>query len=154
VNHIEMDEALDLQERVRLAVRIGESLYREFKSASHGRPGQKGSRPLKEVLADVAETLVAFANADGGELLVGVHDDSRCGYNPHLRLSPAFARHADSDAVIGQQVGVTGAGILDSPIGVMDQPRLDDASGQSPVEGAESQFVFQRSVQRPADDAA
>lgn len=81
--HVQIDEALDLQERVRLAIRVGESLYREFKSASHGRPGQKGPRPLKEVLADVAETLVAFANADGGELLVGVEDDGRLSGLPY-----------------------------------------------------------------------
>jgi hypothetical protein len=36
----------------------------------------------------------------------------------------------------------------------MDQSRLDDAPGQSHAQGAERQFIFQRSVQRPADDAA
>jgi len=37
---------------------------------------------------------------------------------------------------------------------VVDQPRLDDASGQSHPKGPERQFVFQSSVQRPANDAA
>jgi len=36
----------------------------------------------------------------------------------------------------------------------MDQPRLDEATCQSRPQGAERQFIFQRSVQRPADDAA
>lgn len=70
-----MPDILDFSERIRLALRIGESHYREFKSTWVGAPGQKTARPLKEILADVARTLVAFANADGGELLLGVEDD-------------------------------------------------------------------------------
>jgi ATP-dependent DNA helicase RecG len=97
-----MDEALELQERVRLAIRTGESLYREFKSALHGRPGQKAPRQLKEVFADIAETLVAFANADGGELLVGVEDDGTLSGLPYddlecKTLLDAALTHIHSD---------------------------------------------------------
>lgn len=70
-----INQALLLQERVELAVRIGESHYREFKSAFEGPPGVKRPRDRKDVCADVAKTLVAFANADGGELFVGIEDD-------------------------------------------------------------------------------
>jgi ATP-dependent DNA helicase RecG len=70
-----MAELLDLAERVTLAIRIGESHFREFKSAQEGPPGAKVSRPTRDVAIDIARTLVGFANADGGELLVGVEDD-------------------------------------------------------------------------------
>jgi ATP-dependent DNA helicase RecG len=70
-----MHEELDLIERVELAIRIGESHFREFKSAFDGRPESKEPRPIRELLVDVARTLVGFANADGGELLIGVEDD-------------------------------------------------------------------------------
>jgi len=66
---------LDLQERIQLAIRIGESQFREFKSASDGAPGSKKPRSMRAAAEDVGRTLVAFANADGGELLVGVEDD-------------------------------------------------------------------------------
>lgn len=68
-------EALGLAERVQLSIKIGESHYREFKSALEGPPSSKKARPLKDVGDNIAKTLVAFANADGGELLVGVEDD-------------------------------------------------------------------------------
>lgn len=68
-------EALGIIERVQLSIQIGESHYREFKSALEGPPSDKKARPLKDVRDNIAKTLVAFANADGGELLVGVEDD-------------------------------------------------------------------------------
>jgi ATP-dependent DNA helicase RecG len=70
-----MDQILLLQERIQLAIRIGESHYREFKSAVEGPPNAKKRRAPKEICADIAKTLVAFANADGGELYVGIEDD-------------------------------------------------------------------------------
>ena len=71
-----MDELLRLKERVDIAIEIGESYYREFKSAYEGPPGNKTSRDIKEVCYDIAKTLVAFANADGGELFIGIEDDN------------------------------------------------------------------------------
>jgi len=66
--------AIDLVERARLSVSLGESHFREFKSALHGPPGAKVPRPKSEIAVDISQTLVAFANADGGELLLGVED--------------------------------------------------------------------------------
>jgi ATP-dependent DNA helicase RecG len=66
---------LSLTERVRNTIALGESHFREFKSALSGPPSDKRPRPAKDVCRDIAEALVSFANADGGELLVGVEDD-------------------------------------------------------------------------------
>jgi len=68
-------DALLLEERVRTASKLGESQFREYKSALAGRPGEKALRPRKDIAKDICSTLVGFANADGGELLVGVEDD-------------------------------------------------------------------------------
>ncbi|MBC8097953.1 MAG: putative DNA binding domain-containing protein [Armatimonadetes bacterium] len=70
-----MSDILLLEERVQNTISLGESHFREFKSALHGLPAAKKPRPLKDICRDIAEALVAFANADGGELLVGVEDD-------------------------------------------------------------------------------
>ena len=67
---------LRLKERVEIAIEIGESYYREFKTALEGKPQEKIPRDIKEVCYDIAKTLVAFANADGGELFVGIEDDN------------------------------------------------------------------------------
>lgn len=71
-----MDDAVvSLEARALNAIKQGEGHFREFKSALHGPPGAKVRRELKTICKDIAETLVAFVNADGGELLVGVEDD-------------------------------------------------------------------------------
>ena len=67
-------EILKLKERIEIALDLGESHYREFKSALQGPPDNKTNRDTKDVCDDISRTLVAFANADGGELLVGVED--------------------------------------------------------------------------------
>lgn len=68
-------EIVNLDERARTAISLGESHFREFKSALHGSPGEKNIRSIKAICKDIGEALVAFANADGGELLVGVEDN-------------------------------------------------------------------------------
>jgi ATP-dependent DNA helicase RecG len=70
------EDLLKLKDRVDIAIEIGESYYREFKSALEGPPGRKTPRDIREVCYDIAKTLVAFANADGGELFVGIEDDN------------------------------------------------------------------------------
>ncbi|MEN8220047.1 MAG: ATP-binding protein [Pseudomonadota bacterium] len=64
-----------LQERVKNTIQLGESHFREFKTALEGSPGNKKPRRTKHICQDIGEALVAFANADGGELLIGVEDD-------------------------------------------------------------------------------
>lgn len=71
-----MENILRLKERLEVAIEIGESYYREFKSAFEGKTGCKVPREVHEIKYDIAKTLVAFANADGGELFVGVEDDN------------------------------------------------------------------------------
>lgn len=53
----------------------GESYYTELKSAWHYGPEGRERRDVREVAKDIARTVVAFANSDGGDLLVGVEDD-------------------------------------------------------------------------------
>lgn len=74
---------LTLQERVLATLAMSESHFREFKSAWEGAPGRKQPRDVKAIRRDIGETLVAFANADGGELLVGVEDDGTITGVPH-----------------------------------------------------------------------
>ena len=69
-------ELLRLKERIEIALELGESHYREFKTALEGRPDGKKARELKDICNDISKTLVAFANADGGELFVGIEDDN------------------------------------------------------------------------------
>ncbi len=78
-----MDEPLLLQNRVANDIRLGESHFREFKSALEGPPERKRPRPLRPLCEQIGEALVAFANADGGELLVGVEDDGTVTGVPH-----------------------------------------------------------------------
>lgn len=76
-------EILKLTERIEIALEISESYYREFKSAFEGAPGKKQPRELKEIKYDIAKTLVAFANADGGEMFVGIEDNNTVTGVPH-----------------------------------------------------------------------
>ena len=52
-----------------------EGQFFERKSAQHSDPGNTKPRRIADVAMDVAETLAAMANADGGELIVGIEDD-------------------------------------------------------------------------------
>jgi ATP-dependent DNA helicase RecG len=70
-----MHDILGLQDRISIALQLGESHFREFKTALEGAVGAKRPRDFKAICTDIAQTLVAFANADGGELLIGVEDD-------------------------------------------------------------------------------
>lgn len=89
-----MSDALEIEERVRLAIKIG-SHYREFKSAIEGPQIRKRRRDLREINVDVGRTLVAFANADGGELLVGIEDDGSVTGIEHNELDINLILTAD-----------------------------------------------------------
>ena len=70
-----MTDILYLKERIKNSILVGESDFREFKSALEGKPGSKRPRLSKKICEDIAEALVAFANTDGGEIMVGVEDN-------------------------------------------------------------------------------
>lgn len=96
-------DILRIEERVRLAIQLGESHFREFKSAWEGQAGRKTHRQVKSISIDIGRTLVAFANADGGELLVGVEDDGEITgievkeeQKKELLASPAAYVHKDT----------------------------------------------------------
>lgn len=96
-------DTLALRERVLRTIELGESQFREFKSALHGAPGAKAARETSSIAKDISETLVAFANADGGELLVGVEDDGSITGVPHsaekidkLLSAPKTGVHTDT----------------------------------------------------------
>ncbi|WP_126966832.1 ATP-binding protein [Xanthomonas arboricola] len=96
--------AIAMIERARTAIELGESHFREFKSALEGPPGVKTPRAAKEISTNIAQTLVAFANADGGELLVGVEDNGEVtGLDQFsekdiqiLELAPVNRIHSDT----------------------------------------------------------
>jgi predicted HTH transcriptional regulator len=52
-----------------------EGQFLERKSCYDRSSGESQPRPAKNVLQDIAATLVAMANADGGTIVVGVEDD-------------------------------------------------------------------------------
>ena len=81
-----MSEILMLHERIKNTIALGESHYREFKSAFEGQPGQKKPGDVKTICGYIGEALVAFANADGGELLIGVEDDGTITGIPHKEI--------------------------------------------------------------------
>lgn len=78
-----MADILVLQERVKNSIQLGESHIREFKSAWQGRPDDKKKGDVKALCWYIGEALVAFANADGGVLLIGVEDDGVITGIPH-----------------------------------------------------------------------
>lgn len=97
-------DGIAIVERARVAISLGESHFREFKSALEGRPGEKIKRATKDIATNISQTLVAFANADGGELLVGVEDNGEItGLNEftesellQLEQSPVSRVHQDT----------------------------------------------------------
>jgi ATP-dependent DNA helicase RecG len=76
-------DVLILRDRIKNSILVGESDFREFKSAWEGKPGNKKPRLVKRICEDIAEALVAFANTDGGEILIGVEDDTTITGVPH-----------------------------------------------------------------------
>jgi ATP-dependent DNA helicase RecG len=94
-----MGERLLPVERLRASITQGESQFREFKSAVEGPPALKVRRPAKNIRRDICETLVAFANADGGELYVGVEDDGTVTGIPHGVADVASLVEATRDGI-------------------------------------------------------
>lgn len=96
-------QVLLIQERLHSELVLGESHFREFKSSFHGSATKKRAREAKHIARDVGETLVAFANADGGSLIIGVEDDGTVTGLPHaqaeldiIQRAPQTHVHADT----------------------------------------------------------
>lgn len=98
-----MNDILLLADKVRNTLILGESHFREFKSALEGKPGQKKPRLVKAICADIAEALVSFANADGGAILIGVEDDGTITGIPHAEDDIDAMLNAPTTHVYQQQ---------------------------------------------------
>ncbi|NDC42348.1 MAG: hypothetical protein EBZ77_12505, partial [Chitinophagia bacterium] len=99
-----MDDILFLKERIRNSILVGESDFREFKSALEGKPDNKKPRLSKKICEDVAESLVAFANTDGGEVMVGVEDDGSISGVPHQEEEVQAILNAHKTHVLDGQI--------------------------------------------------
>ncbi|MBW2342103.1 MAG: putative DNA binding domain-containing protein [Deltaproteobacteria bacterium] len=60
---------------IKRLLRQSEGQFLERKSRYEIQKGKRRLRKAREVAKDVAETLCAFGNADGGTLLLGINDD-------------------------------------------------------------------------------
>ena len=71
-------DLLKVEDRIRMGVELGESHFREFISSNEKDfQGKLSPRNIEDICRDIGEVLVAFANADGGELYIGVEDDGQ-----------------------------------------------------------------------------
>ena len=86
--------ALKVTERLVTGIGLGESHFREFKSAQDRSIELAKPRDVKLFCKDIAETLVAFANADGRELFVGVEDDGTVQLTAWETKAPSVLCHA------------------------------------------------------------
>ena len=115
-------------------VRGPEGLYFERKSLFEGPDGQKKARDRRSVRDDIAEVTAAFANADGGILVLGVEDDGMLTGHalpdsavedmlvvPERRLTPALGR-GERAVVEGVEVLVV-RGLVD--LGLMRDHGVD-----------------------------
>ena len=94
------DALLHLEERITMGIEVGESHFREFKSAwSRDTKSGPAPRNVKAVSRDVGEALVSFANADGGEILVGVEDDGSITGVPYNDAIVEVLRRAHEEYV-------------------------------------------------------
>ncbi len=145
---------------LRRLVRGDEGQYFDRKSLFEGPPGQKRQRNRKEVRGQVAEYVAAFANADGGTLVLGVENDGTltgCPYKspddvavlcdvPTKHLTPPQP-HAR-----GQQVALDGVTLL--VFDVKPAPRAVRVSGDGfpRREGDEVHQVSEELINRLKDE--
>ncbi|XXT18440.1 ATP-binding protein [Sorangium sp. So ce429] len=98
----------ELEHVIRTLIAGGESYAVEFKTAWEFGPEGKVPRPIKSVAKDIGEALVAFANTDGGDLLVGVEDSGAVTGVPwggdELMYLVQAPRHQVKDADLGVRV--------------------------------------------------
>lgn len=101
---------------IRALIADGESLYVELKSAWIYDAEGKRPRPLSEVAEDIAETIVAFANADGGDLVIGVEDSGRITGIPFDEHDRIVLGQVPSRQVMGDDGRGVGASIREVEI--------------------------------------
>jgi ATP-dependent DNA helicase RecG len=107
-----MSDILLLAEKVRNTVILGESHFREFKSALEGRPDNKKPRLTKSICSDIGEALVSFANADGGAILIGVEDDGTITGITHSEEDIQMLNSIQTHIYQGQQLPLNNANKL------------------------------------------
>lgn len=73
-----------------------EGQFFERKSAIDRSGGAHKPRKAAAIAHDIAETLAAFANADGGELVVGIEDDGTVSGVPHYVPGPRLLLQAET----------------------------------------------------------
>ena len=71
-----------------------EGQFFERKSALDRTTGRPKRRKAADLARDIAETLSAMANADGGELVVGIEDDGEITGVPHTEQRLDILRNA------------------------------------------------------------
>jgi ATP-dependent DNA helicase RecG len=140
-----------------LAAEGEESYYVEFKSAwDYGLEGRVAREP-RQIADDIARTIVAFANADGGELLVGVEDDGTITGVPHqheqlrylLAWQQQLAERGAGVPVRSFNLQVDGHPVLLFRVGASAQGLVTTADGRCLVrQGATSAPVPPEQVMR------
>lgn len=100
-----MDSA-ELETVVRTIIAAGESYYAEYKTAWDYGPDGRAPRDIKEVARDIGEAVVAFANSDGGDLLVGVEDSGSITGIPWTDDRVLYLQQAPRQQVKASDVGV------------------------------------------------
>ena len=91
-----------------------EGQFLERKSCYNKRTRTPRPLPLKNIAAEIAETLAAFANADGGELVIGLDNDGTSSGLPYREKSenaeyPQFAwQEAVVNAIAHRDYGLRG----------------------------------------------
>ena len=114
-----MDDILLLSDKVKNNLILGESHFREFKTALEGRPDNKKPRLTKLICVDIGEALVSFANADGGTVLIGVEDDGTVTGIPHSEDDIQIMLNSINTHIYhGQQLPLNSANklVLDSKV--------------------------------------
>ena len=77
-----------------------EGQFLERKSCFNRKPKTPKPLPLKKISAEIAETLVALANADGGELIVGLDDDGKTSGLPYTERQLSNLVNAPASRIV------------------------------------------------------
>jgi len=80
------------EETTALLLSQPEGQFIEKKGCYEHTPDATTPRPTRDITRDAAEALVAFANADGGTLIIGVEDNGEVTGVPHRYQLDAFVR--------------------------------------------------------------